>query len=116
GATAALVGCTGPVGTPEPPAAEPVAAPAAATPAPRRGTTTCSPSETSAARFTSERSALRVEPPARATASATRAPWASRYRPGRCTAPTTSTTTRAGGAVVVANVGGGRVRGGGPAL
>ena len=46
------------------------------------GTSTCCPSETGAARFTPSRSALRVKPPARATASATREPAGSRTRPG----------------------------------
>ena len=39
-----------------------------------RGTSTCSPSATGAARFSAAGSALRVAPPARATASATRDP------------------------------------------
>src|SRR5919204_3461979 len=80
----AVLRWTGPVaGAPE------VATPAGA--APRRGTTTCSPSASGAATFTSSSCALRVGPPARATASAIRAPRGSRYSPGRRTAPTTST-------------------------
>src|SRR3954469_3424908 len=72
--------------------------PAAGAPTwPRVGTTTCSPSTSGAARFTCARSAFLVAPPARMTASAIREPCASRYRPGRRTAPTTSTTTRADG-------------------
>ena len=64
--------------------------------APRAGTSTCSPSETSAARLTPLRSARRVSPPARAIASATRAPFGRRTRPGLRTAPATSTTSAGG--------------------
>src|SRR5262245_6417563 len=64
--------------------------------APRTGTTTCCPSASGAARFTPIRAARRVTPPAAATASATRDPVETLYRPGLRTAPTTSTTTRCG--------------------
>src|SRR5690349_22587920 len=74
-----------------PPPAEP-----AAPDAPRGATSTCWPSASGAARLTALRSARRVSPPARATASATRAPRGSRYRPGRATAPATSTTISRG--------------------
>ena len=63
---------------------------------PRKGTTTCSPSARGAARFTCARSARRVAPPARATASAMREPFERRRSPGRRTAPTTSTTRSSG--------------------
>ena len=65
----AVLRCTGPCAAPAAPAA-----PATAPAAPRRGTTTCSPSATGAARLTAARSAFRVAPPARASASAMRAP------------------------------------------
>src|SRR5581483_4848783 len=59
------------------------------------GTSTCSPSDTGAARSSPAWSAFAVSPPARATASATRAPCSRWIRPGSRTAPSTSTTTEA---------------------
>src|SRR5689334_12712447 len=75
--------------------AAPPAPAAGAGPAPRRGTTTCSPSASRAARLSASRSARR---PGRAfrTASSTRAPAGSRYTPARRTSPLTSTTTTCG--------------------
>ncbi len=64
----AVFRCTGPAGAD----ADGAAPPAEATT--RAGTTTCVPSASGAARFTSAMSARRVGPPARATASATRDP------------------------------------------
>ena len=60
---------------------------------PRRGTITCCPSARGAARLTADRSARRVGPPARVTASATREPSLNRKSPGRWTAPTTWTNS-----------------------
>src|SRR5579862_4894415 len=54
-----------------------------------------SPSATGAARFTWSRSAPPAGPPATARASVTRAERATRYTPGRTTAPATSTTESA---------------------
>ena len=70
-----------------------VVAPAAGTPPPMtlRGTSTCCPSASGAARFRASRSAFGVAPPARSIASATREPSTKRYSPGRRTAPATST-------------------------
>ena len=63
--------------------------------APRSGTSTWRPSSSLAARFSADRSARRRAPPARRTASNTRDPAASRYTPGRRTAPATCTMSRA---------------------
>ena len=65
----------------------------------RDWTTTCSPSTSTRARLTLAARAAAVVPPAATTASATRDPAGSRTRPGRCTAPTTWTTTSAGAVV-----------------
>src|SRR4051794_24078275 len=76
------------------------AAPAGAAPGPAgddapvaepEGTKTCCPSPSFAARFTAARFARGRTPPARSIATATRAPAGSEYRPGRATAPATST-------------------------
>src|SRR5581483_3771566 len=75
---------------------EPAGAPAP--PATFDGTTTCSPSASGAARLTPSIAAFALAPPAFATASATREPCGSRYRPGTRTAPATSTTSAGGGA------------------
>src|SRR4051794_11670208 len=77
-------------GGPAPGAAD--AAPAAATAAPRRGTTTCCPSCSGAARLTAVGSPRRDIPPAASTAAATREPAGTRWIPGRATSPSTSTT------------------------
>ena len=69
-------------GTATPPPPAPRAARAA-------GMTICWPSATGAARFTSVRSARRPGPPARSSASATRAPSGTRTSPARRTTPTT---------------------------
>lgn len=58
---------------------------------PRLGTTTCWPSLTRAARFTPAISARRVSPPARRTATPTRAPSNTRTSPGLRTSPATDT-------------------------
>src|SRR6185312_17178384 len=79
-----------------PEAAPPPGVGATAETDPRAGTTICSPSAIRAARLTRSICALGVGPPARVTASATRDPSRSRYRPGLRTAPTTSTYIVAG--------------------
>lgn len=66
---------------------------------PARNTSISSPSLMRSAKFTAAGSAAGVIPPARRTASSAREPSASRYRPGRKTAPTTYTTTWFSGAV-----------------
>src|SRR5215207_6117647 len=71
----------------------PPAAPFPPSPGTRRGTSTCIPSASGTARLIAAVSAGAVAPPARATASATRLPSSSRYRPGRFTAPATCTTS-----------------------
>jgi hypothetical protein len=60
----------------------------------RDGTTICWPSASRAARLTASRFARRRAPPARRTASSTRAPRAASTRPDGRTAPATCTTER----------------------
>ncbi len=60
---------------------------------PGAGTRTCSPSTSTRARLTLDRSAPLLAPPAASTACATRDPSGSSCTPGRFTCPTTWTTT-----------------------
>src|SRR5207247_5667411 len=70
----------------------PVVVPGApATDSPSFGTRICCPSTSGAARFSRLRSAPSRAPPARSTASTTRAPGSNGYTPGRWTQPATST-------------------------
>jgi hypothetical protein len=85
------------VGTPDEPPPLPVAPPPSGASvggasSPIRGTNRRWPSATGAARLSRSRSASGAGPPAASNTSATRAPGASRWRPGRTTAPAACTT------------------------